>query len=810
MFAEVALPLHLPNTLTYGVPIELQDTVLVGKRVEVSLGKNKIYAGIVLSTHHNKPAQYEVKPIKRILDKEPIVDTIQIRFWNWIAQYYLSSIGDVMNAALPSHFKLMGDTLLHYNDTIQDIPNELSNDAYIIAEALQIRKKLSIQEIRSLLAHANIAAVLEEILTSSIAFVMEELEERYQPKMEKYIMLNPIYDQEDALQLLFEKLQRQQKQVDALMHFLYLRKLNTSISASELNKNAKQSTSAINTLIKKEIFLVAYRQVDRNNFENLNPLIFDLNQDQQIAKTAILDAWKHYDVSLLHGVTGSGKTMIYIDIIKNAIQNQQTALFMLPEIALTTQMVQRLKAYFGKELGVYHSKISQQERIEIWNKVKNKTIKIVIGPRSTIWLPFKDLAFIIIDEEHEPSFKQADPSPRFHARDAAVFLAGLHKCKVLLGSATPSIESMYNVQKKKYAYIPLLNRFRGAALPSIQVVNAQQIQPALSNHITLPLLEAIQHTIHNGQQVILFQNKRGYAPFLVCGACGWIPHCKHCDISMTYHKHSDKLHCHYCGSQSATFHHCPKCNNARIVSKNFGTEKIEEDMERIFPKLRVGRMDWDAAKSPVKQQQILQDFDFGRIDILVGTQMIVKGLDFDNVGLVGILSADSILSFPDFRVNERAYQLMEQVSGRSGRLDGKGIVLIQAHNTTHPIIQQVIAHNYKAFYLNEIEYRQSFNYPPFTRLIKIICKHKKEEIAKQGALQLCSSLQQIPNIYIQGPAAALIARIKTYYHEEIIIKIPKQIGQLQELKFLIAKYVNETTNTKGLSGLQIIINIDPY
>jgi primosomal protein N' (replication factor Y) len=809
-FAEIILPLNLPNTLTYGVPLEWQGKLLPGMRVEVALGRNKIYSGIILFLHDQKPELYAIKPIRNIIDEKPVVLPVQMQFWQWVSQYYLCSIGEVMNAALPAHLKLMSESLLIWNEAYEAPPLDLSDNAFIVAEALHIRKQLTIGEVRQLLEGRNTSKAINELLELEVATVTEILEEKYKAKTERFAFLEKSFEADEAkLSKLFMELEKAPKQLELLMAFFQM-KQQGAVAVPELIKKAKASTAQLNTLVEKGILRLEAIALDRMALLEEKKALFELSNEQQEAFDKIKTNWLKHKVALLHGVTGSGKTLIYVQLIKEAIANGKQALFLLPEIALTTQVVSRLRAYFGDELGVYHSRFTNNERVEIWNKVKEGKYKAIIGPRSAVWLPFQQLETIIVDEEHDNSYKQYEPSPRFHARDAAIYLSTLHNAKVLLGSATPSLESAYNAQKGKYGYIQLNQRYMGVAMPVIEVVSAKNTQASLSGILTLNLLEKITETLALGKQVILFQNKRGYAPFLICGACGWVAHCKYCDVSMTYHKATDKLHCHYCGSQSAVFKHCPQCGNMKIVAKSFGTEKIEEELQRIFPKVRTGRLDWDSAKGKNKLSQLIEDFTKGRIDILVGTQMVVKGLDFENVGLVGILSADSLLSYPDFRVNERGFQLMEQVSGRAGRMDGKGQVIIQTYNMLHPVLQWVKDHDFRSFYHIESGSRQQFGYPPFTRMIKLTIKHRDAAKAEQGAQQLAQELQQIKDMHIQGPAAALVSRVRNYYIQEIWLKLANDPGFLQQTKGQIAIAMNHTLQKRGNSAMQIMADVDPY
>lgn len=809
-YADIILPLNLPRTLTYGIPVQWQELLLPGMRVEVSLGKNKIYSGIVVQTHNYRPESYAVKPIRSIIDETPVVYPLQLQFWQWISRYYLCSLGEVMNAALPAHLKLMSESLLIWNEQLEEPPVQLSDDAFIVAEALHIRKQLTIGEIRLLLEGKNTSRAINELLEREIATVTELLEERYKAKTERYVFLENRYEDEEQLGLAFKDLEKAPKQLMLLMTFFQMRQQGVTVALPDLLQKAKATTTQFNALAEKGILRTEIVPVDRVAFlDQQQDTPFQLSDTQQTALAQVKTGWEKHNVALLHGVTGSGKTLLYVQLIKDAIAAGKQSLFLLPEIALTTQVLSRLRAYFGDELGVYHSRFSNNERVEIWNKVKEGKYKAVVGPRSALWLPFRELGYIIVDEEHDPSYKQQEPAPRFHARDAAIYLAALHNAKVLLGSATPSLESAANAQQGKYAYIQLNNRYRGVSMPVIQVVNAKNIQAPLSPILTLDLLEKISQTLAAGKQVILFQNKRGYAPFLICGSCGWVAHCRNCDVSLTYHKATDKLHCHYCGTQSATFKHCPQCGHAKIVARSFGTEKIEEELQRIFPKLKTARMDWDSVKGKNKMAQLIDDFTKGRIDILVGTQMIVKGLDFDNVGLVGIISADSLLSYPDFRVNERAFQLMEQVSGRAGRMDGEGQVIIQSYNLKHPVLQWVKEHDFRSFYHTEIATRQQFGYPPYTRMIKLTCRHRDEGKAEQGAQALAEALQTTAGIQIQGPAPALVPRVRNYYLQEVWLKLPRDNQFLQQAKEQIAVAINNTLQKRGYSGLQIITDVDP-
>ncbi|OSZ82988.1 primosomal protein N' [Chitinophagaceae bacterium IBVUCB1] len=812
-FADVILPLNLPQALTYGIPHEMQPLLVQGMRVEVSLGRNKLYSGIVARIHNDKPEAYEVKPIKSIIDEQPIVNHTQLRFWQWIGHYYAATPGEVMQSALPSHLKLIGETTLKWAPVHDDVVYEWSDAAYPAAEALENRKELSISDLRGLVGSRHLTAVLNELLEKEVVQIYDELEPAYKPKTERVISLANKYRDDKALHQLFDELARAPKQLDVLMAYTELSIKNKLVRQYDLLERSHATAAQIKSLADKGIFKIEERETDRLEYtgEVVNKDI-DFTPAQQIAYDELATGLHEKNVALLQGVTGSGKTLIYIHKIKECIAQGKQALFLLPEIGLTTQLVSRLYAYFGDELGVYHSRFSNNERVEIWEKVRLGKYKVVIGPRSALWLPYQQLGLIIADEEHDGSYKQKDPAPRFHARDAAIYLASLHKAKTILGSATPSVESLYNARQGKYAYVRLQERYMGVNMPSIGMINAatlEQFRQQGIKLITPELFKAIADTLEKKKQVILFQNRRGYAPFQLCTMCGWVPQCKNCAVSLTYHKSTDKLHCHYCGQKSAIIHTCPSCGSNRIQSKSFGTEKIEEEIQSLFPKARTARMDIDTMRGKQSMQQLLDEVEKRKIDILIGTQMVVKGLDFAGVSLVGILSADSLLSYPDFRVNERAFQLMEQVSGRAGRTDGAGTVLIQGHNLAHPVLQWVQQHDVDAFYEQEIKYREYFAYPPFARLIKISCKHKDEPKAVEAAMRLAQAVATIKGVAVQGPVPALVARIRNQYIQEVWIKCQRDNKVLDKVKQLIITERRNITSERGNNALQILIDIDP-
>ncbi len=813
MFADVILPLSLPQVLTYGVPHELHDVLRVGMRVEVALGKNKLYAGIVERLHDEKPEAYMVKPIRSIIDEEPVVNKKQLQFWHWITHYYIATPGEVMQAALPAHLKLMGETRLEWIGD-DGAAYEWSDAAFLAAEALIVRKEITISELRSMVGSRYFATVLNELLEQEVVQINDSLETTYRPRREKVVTLADDFKEEAVLIKLFKEMERAPKQLQLLMAYTELNiKQHGIVKQTDLLDRAQASPAQMKALADKGIFIIEEKNVDRLLYTDVveeKEVVF--TEAQQNAYNELGKGLEEKNVALLHGVTGSGKTLLYINKIKECIASGKQAILLLPEIGLTTHVVSRLHAYFGDVLGVYHSHFSNNERVEIWEKVRKGSYRVVLGPRSALWLPYSDLGMIIVDEEHDSSYKQKDPAPRFHARDAAIYLAALFDAKVILGSATPSVESLHNVQHNKYAYIALKDRYRGVKMPVIELVNAKSLEAVKLQGVkmvTPELQQAIIDSLQQRKQVILFQNRRGYAPFQLCTVCGWVPQCKNCSVSLTYHKSTDKLHCHYCGLKAAVTHACPSCGSTKLISKTFGTEKIEEEVQQIFPEARVARMDVDSMRGKHSMTELLDQLEKRKIDILVGTQMVVKGLDFASVGLVGILSADSLLSFPDFRVNERAFQLMEQVSGRAGRADGAGRVLIQTFNMEHPVLQWVKNHDVQAFYRNEIRSRENFLYPPFSRLIKIIFKHQDEPKAIAAAAQMADALQSFAGIAVVGPAPALVSRVRNLYLHEIWIKVQRDNKTIEAVKAHIKQQRQQILTKKGNTNVQIIFDIDP-
>lgn len=807
-FADVILPLNLPQMLTYGIPEHLRGSVLPGMRVEVSLGKNRQYSGIVYRLHQNRPEKFRVRPVKRLIDTEPIVSGTQLRFWSWIATYYMAAPGEVMQAALPAHLKLSGETRLRWKGG--DVDLNWSDEAYPAAEALSIHGELSFSELRTIVGQRKMHEVIYELLEKEAVEMNETLESSYKPKKEKFVSMTPQYKEEEQLSALFQKLEKAPRQLDLLMTWITLAGGSDLVRQQELMDKSNATGSQLKAMIDKGIFLVTEHDPDRFLFDQ-DQLIKELclSPAQEQARQEWLEKSSQKQVVLLQGVTGSGKTLLYIDAIKACLQEGRQALLLLPEIGLTTQLVRRLYNYFGAELGVYHSRFSNNERMEVWEKVRKGQYKVIAGPRSALWLPYSSLGVLVVDEEHDGSYKQKDPAPRFHARDVAIYLAGLYGAKVLLGSATPSLESLHHARTGKYGYVQLKERYQGVQLPEIVLVPAGAQAPGGNALLTAPLQDAIRRALDQKKQVVLFRNRRGYAPFLMCSVCGWVPHCKNCAVSLTYHKTTDRLHCHYCGLKSTVIHTCPSCGSNRIREKAAGTEKVEEEVRQLFPQARVARMDIDSMRGKERLSRLLDDLGARKVDVLVGTQMVVKGLDFPMVALVGILNADSLFSFPDFRVNERAFQLMEQVSGRAGRADGAGQVFIQVHQQAHPVLKWVMRHDVDLFYEEEIVYRKNYGYPPFSRLLRVSCRHRDEAKAKFGAGFFTEALQKDQRISVQGPVTPLVGKIRNLFYQEVWIKCPHDGAVRSAVKKHLLHLRDQLTALRGYSNVQVIFDVDP-
>ncbi|HEX4878001.1 MAG TPA: primosomal protein N' [Chitinophagaceae bacterium] len=810
-FAEIIIPSALPKNYTWSVPAHLLELVKPGCRVEVNLGKSKKYAGIVKTLHKERPEFFETKDILNVLDTEPVVFEEQLKLWEWMAAYYMCTEGEVMAAALPAHFKLSSETILVYNEEYGDDFSALDHDEYIVAEALLLKKELNLTEVQQLLDSSHIYPVINRLINKKVCHVWESLKQTYVPKKETYVLLNPEYDNEEKLSDLLNNWTRAPKQMELLLSYLHLIKTEGEVPKQALLKKSGASEAQLKGLLEKNILRTEKRIIDRIKYLPKNVTIdFELTEVQQAAFERVKTQLQSKPVCLLHGVTSSGKTNIYIKLIEEYIKQGKQVLYMLPEIALTSQVIRRLQKHFGGYIGIYHSRFSQNERVEIWTKLKKGELRVILGARSSVFLPFQNLGLVICDEEHDSSFKQQEPAPRYNGRDAAIYFASLFGAKTLLGSGTPSLESYYNASTGKYGLAELLQRYGDLQLPPIEFVDTRKISQKDKSKVSLSpqLVEAVNEIIARGKQVILFQNRRGYAPYQVCSICGWIPQCKYCDVSLTYHKLSNKLVCHYCGTTYPPVHSCAACGSDKFVQRNFGTEKIEEQLQETFPDAKVARMDIDTVKGKNAHDVLIQQFEQKRIDILVGTQMVVKGLDFDNVDLVGILDADGLLHFADFRVNERAFQLMEQVSGRAGRKEETGKVLVQTSQPHHPLLQIVQQHDYKAMFNEELKKRKEFAYPPFSRIIHLTFKHKFKEVVERAAVDYTSTLKNKYGHYMVGPAEPVIGRIRNQYLMELLIKLPRDSHTIIQCKKDLLEQIAILHQDKRYRSVTVVADVD--
>lgn len=813
LFVDVILPLAISKTYTYRVPQSLKTRIAVGQRVVVQFGKSRIYTAIIYQINQSPPQLYEAKYLIDVLDEEPVITPLQLNLWEWIASYYMCHLGEVMQAALPSALKLASETKVILIKDVEYNKADLNDKEFMIVDALEIHPELSVSEITKLLGQKSVFRLLKSLFDKGIIHISEEIAERYKPKKKTFITLNSFYADPENRKALFEVLERSPRQLDAVLAFLKLSRRSSSVAKKDILEESGCGPGIIKALVEKEIFVQEQKIVSRLNEEERQLLkSFSLSDEQEAALNTIQHLFQEKDVVLLHGVTSSGKTQVYIRLIEKALETGKQVLYLLPEIALTTQIVERLREYFGNEIGVYHSRLGDNERAEVWSKILKGEYKVVLGARSAVFLPFRELGLLIVDEEHEPSYKQYDPAPRYHARDTAIYMATLHSARVLLGSATPSLESYYNAKKGKYGLVTLDQRYGQSRLPDIRMVSIgeESARKTMQLNFTSVLIDEIKQTLERKEQVILFQNRRGYTPVLICRSCGYIPHCIHCDVSLTYHKSTGNLHCHYCGYKQEPVLICPACGSAHIEQKGFGTEKIEDDLQFIFPSARIARMDLDTTRSKNSFQRILNDFETRRIDILVGTQIVAKGLDFDHVTLIGIINADSLLNYPDFRAFERGFQLLSQVSGRAGRRDRAGKVIIQTYNTDHKVLDLVLHHNYYDLFTTEMAERRSFHYPPLYRMIRLDIKHKDPSILSQTAWRLASDLKKSLGNRVLGPEDPLVGRIRNFYIKTIYIKIEREGLSVHHVKeFLKSSLLNFEVNKEN-KGTVVQVDVDPY
>lgn len=813
-FIEVVLPLAVSKTFTYQVSEAEFNYIQIGMRVAVPFGKTKIVTALVLDKNNIPPQLYEAKEIHQILDEQPVVNAFQIEHWKWIASYYMCSLGEVFRSALPSGYILESETQISAKENATVDFSELKDDEYLILEALQSQSSITIQDVIKILGKKTVFPIINKLLAKGALVLQEEISEQYKPKLVRYIKLQDAYLQPDKLAELLKELSSAKRQRELVLHYFQLHAQDKNpISVKQLIESSGISSTIIKSLVDKLIFEEYYIAHDRVVFDQATDSQFTLSAPQQKAYESIQQNLNHFEVNLLHGITASGKTEIYIKLLEHYVQQGKQVLFLLPEIALTTQLVQRLTAYFGNEVAVFHSKYTNNERIEVWNQVLEQSpkAKVVIGVRSALFLPFSNLGCIIVDEEHEPTYKQNDPAPRYHARDAAIVLAKQHQAKVLLGSATPSLETYYNVQTKKYGLTELNVRYGKVVLPEIFLIDIKDkyFRKKMTGHFSDELIEAIAETVTKGEQVILFQNRRGFSPYVECMTCGHVPHCPSCDVSLTYYKFKNQLRCHYCGYSMANPTHCHSCQSVDLTTKGFGTEQIEMELKTLFPEKNIGRMDQDTTRGKFGFEKIIDAFKNREVDILVGTQMLAKGLDFENVTLVGILNADNLLNQPNFRAYERAFQMMTQVSGRAGRSEKSGKVLIQTFNPLHNTIQQVLGTDYLSMYKEQLYERQNFKYPPFYRLIKLTLKHRDFDKLKEGALWLYTVLAKSMPYPVLGPEEPAINRIRNEYIRTIMVKIPAQ-SNLGQAKIIVNKTRNSFEAIPQYRAIKMTINVDVY
>jgi len=821
LYADIILPLPLPQLFTYHIPATLVSESTPGKRAVVQFGAKKIYTGIIHTLHHNKPEAYQTKDIISILDEDPVVNEIQIKLWEWIASYYMCSVGEVFKAALPAGLKMESETKVLFNPSFEAIES-LSSQELVLYNLLEDRNIITIQEISNALERKTVMPLLKMMHEKGALTFNEKLQEGYKPLIIDFVRLHPDYDDEEKLNRAFDNLSRAPQQTKLLMALLdqtsKFGNEKNEISRKALLEKAGTSPSALNALNDKGITEIYFKEKSRlYSADQEQPAVLkSLSTSQQQAIDEIRTQFEEKDTVVLHGVTSSGKTEVYIHLINETLDQGKQVLYLLPEIALTTQIINRLKDVFGDKAGIYHSKFNDGERVETWKRLMQPVsgdtnrYQLILGVRSSVFLPFDNLGLIIIDEEHENTYKQYDPAPRYNARDTALVLAQLHGAKTLLGTATPSVESYYNALQKKYGLVELTERYQQIKLPEIILSDTRKAyrKKQMHAHFTPLLLDHISQALQNNEQVILFQNRRGFAPFLTCEVCGWVPYCKHCDVSLTYHKQINQLVCHYCGYSVHIPQTCSACGNPGLSTKGFGTEKIEDDIAIFFPETRIARMDLDTTRKKRAYENIIAAFEDHKVDILIGTQMISKGLDFNNVSLVGILNADNMLNFPDFRAFERSYQLMAQVSGRAGRKNKQGKVIIQTGNPKHPIILQVMNNQYTAMYNTQLEEREQFHYPPYYRMVKLTFKHKNQATLDQAAALYASDLRNYFGSMVLGPEYPLINRVQNYYRKNIIIKV-KRTSSFARAKQIMQQQMNNLMSRPAYKALQVVSDVDP-
>ncbi len=817
-FVDVILPLPLNSCFTYALPETLAGNVQVGCRVVVPFGKKKFYTGIVQDIHCREPEGYEVKDVADVLDARPVLLASQFKLWDWVADYYLCTRGDVYKAALPSGLKLESETIVAFNPDFEP-SGRLSDREQKVLSQLESEGETSVTCLEKSCGVKNMLTLVKSLLDKEAIMVKEELKRTYRPRTEVRVRLTAAARNEHRLHFFFDELQRRApKQLDLLMRYLELSgSLGGSsvreVSKAELLQRAQATPAVFNGLVEKgilEIYKQEVGRLDNSAVADLQPLN-PLNVHQEKAYHAIINVFHQKNVCLLYGVTASGKTEIYIHLIAETIRRGRQVLYLLPEIALTAQITARLRRVFGARLGIYHSKFPDAERVEIWQKqLSGQDYDIILGVRSSVFLPFRRLGLVIVDEEHENTYKQQDPAPRYHARNAAIMLASYYGAKTLLGTATPSLESWYNAGTGKYGLVELKERYTQIQLPEILPVDIKELQhkKRMNGPFSPLLLQHIREALEQHAQVILFQNRRGFAPMVECHTCGWVPRCKNCDVSLTYHKGLRQLTCHYCGYTMPVPRRCPACEGTDLRSRGFGTEKIEDDIRALFPEARVARMDLDTTRTRAAYERILADFEQGRTDILIGTQMVSKGLDFEHVNVVGILNADTMLNYPDFRAYERAFQLMAQVAGRAGRKDKRGRVVLQTKSIDHPIIAQVMANDFEGMASGQLAERQMFRYPPYYRLVYVYLKHRDEALLDVMAHAMAERLRVVFADRVLGPDKPPVARVQTLFIRKIVVKI-ETTASLSRVRQWLVEVQREVQSDERFRSLLVYYDVDP-
>lgn len=826
LFIDVILPLPVPGIFTYRVPWDQNHLIEPGKRVVVQFGRKKIYSALIYRVHEKPPQKYMAKYIVSVLDPKPIINPLQFKFWDWLASYYMCYPGDVMNVSLPSGLKLQSESKVILHPEFNHDLSDLNEKEFLIAEALEIQHEISITDVSKIIDQLKVIPLLKTMIEKKIVQIKEDLIEQYKPKIETFVALTDKYSDERLLSKVFDELsKRAYKQLELLISYIQLsnhgKEASIEVARSELIKKADASYGQLNSLVKKGVFETYEKEIPRleefDSYSEVDSILF--SDPQQNAYESIKKWFETKDVVLLHGVTSSGKTEIYIKLISECINQGKQVLYLLPEIALTTQIINRLRKYFGNKIGVYHSRYNEFERVEIWNKVLSRKkdhftedtdYQIILGARSALFLPYSNLGLIIVDESYDTSYKQFDPAPRYNARDSAIYLALLHQAKVVLGSATPAIESYFNALSQKYGLVEISERYGGIQLPEIVVVDLKKAtrRMEMKSIFSKLLLKEIRQALERKEQIILFQNRRGFSLRLECESCSWMPQCVNCDVTLIYHKHQNRLRCHYCGYSTQVPFKCPECNDNHLSMRGFGTEKVEEELATIFPDIRIVRMDMDTTRTRNALQNIITDFEERRINILVGTQMVTKGLDFDNVSIVSILNADNMINFPDFRSYERSFQLMAQVSGRAGRKFKRGKVIIQTYNPEHPVIKYVIDNDYLGMFNTQLVDRKKFKYPPFYRLIRIILKHKEPKVLNHASRVLADQLRSSLGKRIIGPEYPIVPRIKNQYIKHILVKMERKVSGAK-IKTEIHKQIEEFQKDKENRSVRVILDVDP-